>query len=222
MPYRAIAFLVLSCTVLSGCGKDAAKVKAQAFGRGNQYFAKEQYKEAIVEYRRAIQADPNFGDARAKLGEAYLKTNEVAAAYQQTVRAADLLPNNNEVQVRAGNLLLAAAKFEDARSRADKVLTKSPQDADALVLRANALAGMKDLDGALTELEKAAAADPQRGIIRSNIGAIQMAKGSAADAEAAFRKATEISPNAPLTRVAYANFLLANNRPADAEVELKK
>src|SRR3954466_7146082 len=194
----------LTCALLAGCSKNPEKAKAEAFQSGNKYFQAQQYKEAIVEYRRAMQLDPKFGEARAKLGEAYLKTNDIAGAYRETVRAADLLPNNDEVQIRAANLLLAAGKFEAAKTRADHVLSKSPQNVDALVVRGNALAGLKDLDGALTELEKAAEADPKRGLIQSNIGAIQMAKGAPVEAEAAFKAATEAAPQSTPARVAYA------------------
>src|SRR6187549_3613070 len=107
MSNRVARLLLLSVTFLSvGCSKDPAKARAEAMASGDKYFAAEQFKEASVEYRRAIQADPNFGDARARLGETYVKTGELAAALRETVRAADLLPTRADVQIRAGNLLL--------------------------------------------------------------------------------------------------------------------
>jgi tetratricopeptide (TPR) repeat protein len=221
--YRSLLHaLIVTALVTVGCSRDQNKTKSEAFASGNKYFAAEKYNEATVEYRRAIQIDPKFGDARAKLGEIYLKTGEIAGALRETVRAADLLPNNDEVQIRAGNLLLASGSFQDARTRSEQVLSRSPKNVDALVLRGNAMAGLKDLDGALTEFEKAAAADPTRGTIQSNIGAIQMAKGAMAEAEIAFRSATELAPASALARVAYANFLLMTKRPELAEAELTK
>src|SRR5689334_11363876 len=134
MATRVSASLLL--VVLSwGCSKNPERVKAEAFANGEKYFEAQQYKEASVEYRRAIQADPNFGNARAKLGETYIRIGELSAALRETVRAADLLPTRADVQIRAGNLLLAAGKFEDARTRADRVLSSSPQNVEALVLR---------------------------------------------------------------------------------------
>src|SRR5215203_4689029 len=140
---RGASLVCLALVV--GCSKDPNTAKVQAFDSGSRYFAAKKYNEAIVEYRRAIQLDPKFGDARAKLGEAYLQTGEIASALRETVRAADLLPAQDDVQVRAGNLLLASGNFQDARTRADRVLSRSPQHADALILKGNALAGVKDL-----------------------------------------------------------------------------
>jgi tetratricopeptide (TPR) repeat protein len=220
--YQSLSRVVVVAAILTvGCSSDPNKAKSEAFASGNKYFAAEKFNEATVEYRRAVQIDPKFGEARAKLGETYLKTGDIAGALRETVRAADLLPANDDVQIRAGNLLLASGSFQDARTRAEQVLSRSPKHVDALVLRGNAMAGLKDLDGALTEFEKAAAADPKRGTIQSNIGAIQLAKGATAEAETAFRTATEVAPSSSLARVAYANFLLMTKRPELAERELK-
>src|SRR4051812_46939526 len=114
MGNRVAVLAILGVTLLPiACSKDPVKVKGEAFASGEKYFAAQQYKEATLEYRRAIQADPNYGEARARLGETYLKTGEMAGALRETVRAADLLPKRADLQIRAGNLLLAAAKYED-------------------------------------------------------------------------------------------------------------
>jgi len=219
--YRIIAAALAVSAIASACSKNPEREKTEAVARGDQYVTAQQYNEAIVEYRRAVQIDPRFGEAREKLGQTYLKTGEIPGALRETVRAADLLPNRADLQLRAGNLLLAVGSFEDARTRADRVLAGSPQNVEALVLRGNALAGLKDLDGALGEFEKAAAADPKRGLVLTNIGAVQMAKGATADAERAFKTATEVSPNSALARVSYANFLLSTKQTDRAEQELK-
>src|SRR5262245_54789384 len=64
----------------------------------NGYFDRSQYREAIVEYRRALQIDPRIGDARLKLGDAYSATNEPVNAIKEYIRAADLLPENIDAQ----------------------------------------------------------------------------------------------------------------------------
>ena len=69
----------------------------------------------------------------------------LAAALDQFVRASDLLPNDLDVQLKAGNLLLAARKPEDAVARADAALKVQPGNIDALVLRGNALAGLRSV-----------------------------------------------------------------------------
>ena len=89
-----------------------------------------------------------------------MKAGDGGNAVREFVRAADLLPDDADLQIQVGNFLLASGRFDDARVRAEQVLNRTPENVDALVLRGNAMAGLKDLDGALTEFEKAAAADP--------------------------------------------------------------
>ena len=120
----------------------------------------QKYKEAIVEFRNAVKVDPKFGEARYQLGEAYVQTGALPDAYREYVRAADLLPANVDAQVKAGSMLLLAGKFEDAKARADKALAINASSVDGEILRANALAGLKDIDAAVKEIESAIALDP--------------------------------------------------------------
>ena len=55
----------------------------------------------------------------------------------------------------AGNLLLLAGRFSDAKTLAEKALSKNPQDVTARILLANATAGLKDIDTAIKEFEEA-------------------------------------------------------------------
>jgi len=56
----------------------------------------------------------------------------------------------------------------------------------------------------------------------SNLGTLQMARGDLQQAEATFRKAITLSPDAPMPWVALANFLWARERFAEAEACLVK
>ena len=214
--------ICLFSIALAGCSDDPAETKRAALVKGNQYLENQQLNEAIIEFRRAIQIDPNFGEARKQLSAAYLESGDARNALREVVRAADLLPSDAELQLRAGNMLLAASQFEDARGRADRILASHSNHAGALVLRGNALANLRDLDGALKELEEAASAAPADGLIRSNIGIVQLARGEQDKAEESFRKATELAPSAPAAYVSYANYLQAARRPGEAEEQLKK
>ena len=116
---------------------------------------KEQYAEAIIEYRRAVQADPRLGEARLQLAFAYASTGDGINALREYVRAADLLPENKEAQQRAGAFMLMAGQFNDAQGLAERMLKRNPNDVEAHLLLANALAGLKDMDGAVASFEKA-------------------------------------------------------------------
>src|SRR5262245_55069337 len=80
------------------CSKDPQVAKKEYFDSGNNYFNQQKFKEAIVQYRNAIQQDERFGEARLRLADAFMKENDPRNAYREYVRAADLLPKSLEAQ----------------------------------------------------------------------------------------------------------------------------
>jgi tetratricopeptide (TPR) repeat protein len=177
--------------------------------------------EAIIEYRNAMQADEQSGLARQKLGDAYLRNKDVMNAFREFVAAADLMPQDLQAQLRAGEVLLLTGQFEDARGRADMVLAADPQNVNAHILKGNALAGLKDFEGALTEIENAIRVDPSQSASYSHLGALQLARGETAAAEAAFKRAVATDPTSAKAQLALANLYWSTNRRAEAETAIK-
>ena len=116
MRLRNWTLLLAAVLLVSACSKNAQEY----FESGNRYFEQKKYKEAVVEYRNAVQKDPRHGEARYKLAQAYEELKDPSKALAEYVRAADLLPANKDAQLKAGKLLLIAGQFEDARARAEK------------------------------------------------------------------------------------------------------
>lgn len=218
-----IAVLVAALTTAAaGCGNEPQQIKARALRNADGYLKDGKLAEAILEYRNAVQADPQDGDARVQLADAYLKHGEPGAAVQEYVRAADLLPQRVDIQRRAGNLLLVAGRFDDARLRADKALAVAPQDVDAQILLANSLAGLKRFDDAITEIEEAIKIAPERGSTYTNLGAFETGRGRMEAAERAFKKAAELDPNSAPAHLALANFYWLREKWPETESELRQ
>jgi tetratricopeptide (TPR) repeat protein len=213
---RLIAFLA-SVVLVSGCAGDPAARKQEHFQQGNQYFDQGQYSHAIIEYRNAIALDGSFAAARKRLGETYARVGETRAALDEYVRAADLLPNDIDVQIDAGSLLLAVRKPEEALARAEAALKVDPSNVQALVLRGGALAGMTSYKEALKSVEDAIQLDPDRGRTYATLGVLKRARGQQDEAEAAFRKAVELSPKDVEVYLSLGNFYWAVGRQEDAE-----
>lgn len=219
----AVRALVMVLTIgATACSENPETAKREALARGNGLFDKGQYSEAVIEYRRAIQFDARYGEAHLKLAETYLKAGDGGNAIREFVRAADLLPNDSELQVKAGNFLLATGRFDDARVRAEQVLKTNPKSAAAHVLRGNALAGLKDLDGALSDMEAAIAEEPNKAVTYANLGVLQHLRGDATKAEEAYTTALQTDPGSTVIRLSYANYLIAVKRLPDAEVQLQE
>jgi Tfp pilus assembly protein PilF len=202
---RVISVALASAVLFAACTDPQVK-KQQYLESGNSYFEKKMYGEAIVEYRNAVALDATFGEARKKLAEALTHTGDAAAALGEYVRAADLLPNDVDTQIDAGTLLLGTRKPQEALQRAEAALKVEPNNVQALILRGSALSGLTSYDEALKSIEGAIQLDPQRGRSYSSLALIQLAQGDKEKAEAAFRRAVELSPKDVQVHMALGNF----------------
>lgn len=64
---RTLALLLIVPIAFAACRRDPKEYAA----RGDKYAAARQYREAVVEYRNALQREPRMGEVRFKLAEAY-------------------------------------------------------------------------------------------------------------------------------------------------------
>ena len=215
------ATAALAALALVGCDRDPQATARRHMERGDAELTKQRLNEAIIEYRRAIQADPRLGPARLQLAIAYASNGDGPNALREYVRAAELMPDNKEAQLKAGNFMLIAGQFEDAKGVADKLLARDAKDVDAQVLLANALAGTRDMEGAVTAFEKALELDPSRAATYSELGTVQLSRGNREEAEAAFRKAVELNPKSASAHLALANYLFTLGQLEPAAAELK-
>ena len=216
--FRGTAILTL--LLVSACANKEAD-KQRYFESGNQFLAEKKYQEAIVQYRNAVQIDERFGEARYKLAEAYTGAGNVRNAFREYVRAADLLPDNVEVQLKTTSMLALAGQFEDAKTRVERVLAKDPRNVPAQILLGNVLAGLKDLGGAISQIEEAIQIEPTRGASYTNLGILRLAQGNRDAARAAFDKAIDVDPKSVQARLALAIFLLQTGEAGPAEQALQ-
>jgi tetratricopeptide (TPR) repeat protein len=218
---RAVSACLLVLPLLAGgCSQDPEYAKREYVKSGDRYYEQKKYKEAIVQYRNALQQDPRFGEARLKLAHSYTHAGDRRAAAGEYVRAADLLPDNFEAQLEAAAVLVLSGRFEDAKIRAERALAKNPRSIEAHIVLGNALAALKDFDAAIEQLDEAIRIEPSAGAY-ATLGNIQLVRGAKPEAETAFRNAIEVAPKNPVAHLAYANYLMSTGRVPDAERELE-
>ena len=216
----AAAGLTLVCAL--ACNRDPNAAKRRYLERGDRYAAAGKYSEAVLEYRNAVQQAPRAGEARTKLADALVRTGNLPGALGEYIRAADLLPEDLSLQVKAGNLLLLAGRFDDAKARGESVLGKEAQNVEAEILVANADAGLKDLNGAVAQIEDALKVDPNRSGTYSNLGLLELSRGKREAAAQAFTKAVALAPGSPAPHLALGHFYwLTGDAPA-AEASFKR
>lgn len=216
-----IALCAVAALLAAACGEDPKMASRRFLASGDQFIAQKDYAQAVIQYRNAVARDDRSGEARFKLGVAYEAVGDIGNALAQYVRAADLMPDDVDAQLRSAQLLLQTSQYAEARARATAALAKDPKNVGGLILLGNALAGMKDVEGAIVQLEEAIDTSPQLGFSYANLGLLQLSKGDRDAAEATFRRATEVAPSSLSARLNLANFYLRSGQRADAERELK-
>jgi tetratricopeptide (TPR) repeat protein len=214
--YAAVALLAASCS------RDPKEVARRYTESGDKYVEQKKYPDAIIQYRNAVAADGSSGPTRYKLANAYSVIGDQANAMREYVRAADLMPADQPAQIRAGQYLLRAQQYPEAKARAAAVLEKDPKNLEGLVLMGNALAALKDFDGAISEIEEAIDQDPKQTLWYANLGLIQMANENIAAAKDAFERAVKADPKSLVAHTALANFRWSQKQFPEAETELQR
>jgi tetratricopeptide (TPR) repeat protein len=216
-----ICLVVVCAAFIGACSANPEQVKHAALESGDRFFEQKRYQEAVVEYRRALQADGMFGEARRQLARTYAQMNERERAGQEYIRAADLLPNDDAVQIMAGQYLIAAGRFEDARARAETVLRRDPRNYEAQMLLGQSAASMKNLDGAISEIQEAIQIAPADMRGHTTLGLLQLAKGNTDVARQAFERAVELQPGSIEARLSLVGYYWTRNDAPAVERELK-
>ncbi|MGH9174827.1 MAG: tetratricopeptide repeat protein, partial [Vicinamibacterales bacterium] len=139
-PAQHVLVAILLVVVVACTSRDPATASADALGRGDELMGAQRYPEAARAYRSAVEANPRDGRARMKLADAYERAGQFKEAADEAVRAADLLPGNVEARLLAARLMLPQGRFVDAEAFTSALLRDHPNNAEALVLWANATA----------------------------------------------------------------------------------
>ncbi|MES2747454.1 MAG: tetratricopeptide repeat protein [Bacteroidota bacterium] len=69
-----------------------------AFEKGNQYYQKENYQEAITSYESVLASGKQSAEVYFNLGNSYYKLHKIAPAVYNYEKALQLDPNDNEIQ----------------------------------------------------------------------------------------------------------------------------
>jgi len=134
--------IFLTATVIVSCGGPEEK-KMKFFNKGKALYENGEYVKARLEFKNALQIDPNFAQGYYMLGMVELHEKNWKRAYGFLSKAVDLDVDLLDAQVALGKILMAAKQKDKAREKADLVLAGNPDHEDALLLLATCLMGKK-------------------------------------------------------------------------------
>jgi tetratricopeptide (TPR) repeat protein len=131
------------------------------YGYLHECHARNQLRQAIAEYERAIELDPGGTKAHYQLigARAGLLEPEIAIAiYEQRLAGS---PNDLDAHRLLATAYLAARQYGSAQRVVERGLALAPNDAVLMESRGNVRAGTADPDGALEDWRRALELNPE-------------------------------------------------------------
>jgi len=123
--------------------------------RGQEYYAKGDYAKAGVEFRNALQIQPNNGMARFAAGEVAEKLERYPQAVGLYQSVIDVDPDNAEARVKLSRLLVLGGLPDKALEVIEPGLAKHPDDPDLLAYRAAVRVQRNNETEAIADAERA-------------------------------------------------------------------
>ncbi|HXA63756.1 MAG TPA: tetratricopeptide repeat protein [Bryobacteraceae bacterium] len=160
------ALPVLAAMVaVAGCGRSSSYYLA----KGRELSAKQQYAEAALNFRKAVQKDSRSGEAYYQLGLTEIRLNQRREAFQDLSRALALLPGQDGVKVTLADFSFNAYVADRTRPKmlydqvtrlSDQLIAANPKSYDGLRLKGYLAASDKKFKDAEEFFHRANSAKP--------------------------------------------------------------
>lgn len=208
-------------SLIAGCG-GAEQRKARYVEKGESYFAERNYEKARVEFRNALQIEPNDVNARYQLGRVSEKLNSPRDAVGHYQAAIDLDPNHMESRAALSRLFLLSGLPDRAMELVAPGLTQQPENAQLLTVRGAAKAQLGDVPGAFEDAEAAAKLAPSDEYAIALLASLYRQNARSDKAIEIVSAGLERVPTSVDLRVVLADLLLSHQQMPEAEEQLKK
>jgi tetratricopeptide (TPR) repeat protein len=212
---------LLAAVIVTTCACSVQAKAARHLDRGDRYFDDKKYREAIIEYRNVLEAEPDNAQALKRAGIAHYELRELGQAYRYLSRASDLDPADLDVRWRLAVIHAFSRQPDEARRHAEFVLQKDPNNVDALGVVAETADSAEELDAAIAAVTEARGRIPKPERASRLLGLLYLKKREGAKAEQAFRDAVKAAPESVEAHMSLALLHFANGQVALAEKEFK-
>ena len=177
----------------------------ERLARAEAYFSEADYRSAILELKNALQAEPDYGEARLLMAKASFQIGDLATAEVEFQRALELGEDRPDVWVGFGRTLLEQRKAQDAFERVSPNL--SPDDESALVLQGDILISLSNSSEAKAAYLAAVELNPNSpgGLI--GLAVLAVYEEDLQGADAYLNRAAEANASSPFVWRAKGNFL---------------
>ena len=107
---KKLLIFVLLAFIVAGCTSDDDK-KLGHLEKGQAYFEKGEYQSAVLEFKNAVQIDPQYVAAYIPLAETFMKLGDLQNAFNVYAKVAELAPDNIEADPGKADLYIFQGNF---------------------------------------------------------------------------------------------------------------
>jgi tetratricopeptide (TPR) repeat protein len=178
----------------------------KAYARAEEYRSAGDEANAIEQYRRAIQIDPDFALAHRELAQSLWPSALRAQAINEVQKTYDLstrLAKQDRLLAETRYFITATGDLEEAVSRLAEAVRIYPNWADPHHLHAHVLRLLGRFEDAVPELREAIRLDPDSYWIHANLMFCEMAMERYGEAKAAFEAARTLGLEQPARFLRY-------------------
>jgi tetratricopeptide (TPR) repeat protein len=228
--FRAPLAVLLACLVaLATACSNPEQAKAEHVARGEAFLKERRWQEASIEFRNAIQIDPNLAAAHWGLAQAYEQLGRSSEYIEELRAAVKLDPANVPARLRLANGYLAyyareknAEALAEAERLAGEVAARDANNPDGRILMANVVFLKGDAAKAEQMIKEAVALDPRRVESHMGLARFYLQTNRPQEAERVYREAISANDRSSLAHVEYGKFLTQSGRVADAEAQFRR
>ncbi|HEX4137618.1 MAG TPA: tetratricopeptide repeat protein [Bryobacteraceae bacterium] len=157
-----VVFLTLLLAI--SCSQSKDRARAGALARGRQYYGNGDFRSAEIQFERAIQTDPGFGEGWLWLGRAQERLGSTKPALDALKEAVKLMPGQDSPLIELGNFLLVgyvanprhpADVYKQISAIADQLLGKNADSFEGIKFRGFLATTENDPATAVSLLSKA-------------------------------------------------------------------
>lgn len=213
---------LLLAVLLASCSGNQQVRKEKYFQSGQRYFEKGKYAEAAIEFINAVKVDPNYAEAHHQLAESYLKLQKPDGAFQEFGRTLQLEPQNYGVRIELANLLVLGHNFAEAQDQIDLLLRARPNDPAVHSVNSSFLAVQNDVVGAIAEMQKTIALDPDRWQWYLSLALLQEKNNQADAAGASLDRVVALNPSSFQARILRGSYYQSRSQYSEAEREFQE
>jgi tetratricopeptide (TPR) repeat protein len=172
MDYRhAVGVLLAALVILQSCAHNREQAKRQDLQRGEELRQKGHFAEAEIQFRKALQEDPRYGEAYLALGRTEARLGRYSLAFGALRQAVADMPGQDAPEIELGNLLLVAylgnpshpaELYTQISHISDELLTRDSDSFDGIRFKGFLATADSDPQKAVEYFEKANRLRPDR------------------------------------------------------------